>query len=144
MIVKVRKKEFNIELVSNYVNKLYTELTEASYNLSELSYALRDSAEKRQKDLKGIKDLDKIKELNAEFNDEVLDYNSQLKEQTSIVTSKRWLIIKELIESNDYDFENDWWDRRTSVEDLNNFMLECLGNDQKENKKSYGKKKSRK
>ena len=140
MVVTVRKKEFNIELVSNYVHKLYSELTEASFELSETSNELQEVGIKHIQDIKGVKDKDEIKRMNEEFNSIVVQENKRIKDLTKEIISKRWLIIKELIEVNGYEYDAEWWDRRTSVDDLNNFMLECMGNDKKDSK-AYGKKK---
>lgn len=141
MIVTVRDKEFNIGLVSNYVHKLYSELVDNSFKLSGCSKNAQDKAFARAEKLEAKPKLKEMKAMNVEFNKDIEKLNTDIKALTAEVTGGRLAIIKELLETNDYEYDSEWWDRRTCPEDLNDFMLKCLGKDQKETEEKKNTKK---
>ena len=59
---------------------------------------------------------------------------------TKEVTDLRLEILKELIVSNDIEFDSKWWDRRTSPDDINAFIMKCMDKDRKEDNKKSKKK----
>lgn len=141
MITKVRNKEFNIGLVSNYVHKLYSELVDASFSLSECSRNAQNKAFDRAEKIKKKPKIAEVKEMNKEFTKDIERLDAEIRALTAEVTSLRMSIIKELVETNDYEYDFDWWDRKTAPNDLNDFMLKCLGKDQKEEEEKSTKKK---
>ena len=112
MRVEVRGNHFDIELVNNYVHEQYSKLTELSYDLVSLA------------DEVGNLQLGEIaagvKRIRAESNVKKAE-----------LCRVRDDIVRELLESNGYDFDVDWWKRKTSPDDMNDFMIACVRRDTK-------------
>ena len=108
MRMQVRDKSFKIDLVNNYVHELYSEMAGLSFDLSDVS-----------------SDVEEVK-TRAEFKELRLGYKLIAKQ----IVELRDQIIKELLESNGYNYDSTWWKRKTSVNDLNEFVLACVKKDE--------------
>ena len=124
MQIEVRDKVFDITFVNNWSREKYQEMLEYIDELSDLPGKF-DDIEKSEKDRK-----EKLKEMK--------ELNTLQHELVRKITDLRFEIIVELLETNNYEYDDKWWKRRTDVEDLNNFMLTCM---QKDMSKKASKKK---
>lgn len=136
MLVKVRNKEFNIDLVNNEVNRLYQEINETSLEMTQISIDIKSMTAERKKD---------DRPFTEEETKKIETLSERVKAARFELIDKRWKIIKELMETNGYDFDFDFWNRRTGPEDLNQFVFDCLDVDRakftdKENPKKSKKK----
>lgn len=133
MRLEIRGKEFKIDLVNNYCSRIYHEelfpmivehgalLTDAEKDAS-IAIAMSEDRTEEMRKQAGI-----LKEKKA-----------RAKELDDKVYMMRFELIQELLESNDYEYDKAWWERRTSPEDVNEFILCCL---QPEYQKVKGNKK---
>lgn len=124
MQIDVRDKSFDITFVNNWCREKYQEMLEYIDEISELP-AKYDEIKDADKD-KSVK-LKELKELNTHQHD-----------LTRLITQVRTDIIKELLDTNGYEYDEKFWKRKTDVDDLNDFMLTCM---QKDLSKSTSKKK---
>jgi hypothetical protein len=53
----------------------------------------------------------------------------KLVETTKRLVSVRKELVKEIVESNGYEYEENWWSRKTSPNDLNGFVFSCVSKD---------------
>src|SRR6056297_978211 len=111
MQIEVRDKSFDITFVNNWSREKYQELLEYIDELSDLPGKF-DDIDKSEKDRK-----EKLNTLQHEL--------------VRKITDLRFEIIVELLETNNYEYDDKWWKRKTDVEDLNNFMLTCMQKDLK-------------
>lgn len=130
MIVKVRGKEFRIELVSNYCHRVYDEIVMAVASLTSLNVELHRKRIEYLEMLEAKKDKKELIEKYANDFNKAAEKVEQLKTE---ILAKRKDIIKELLESNDIEFDFEWWDKRTSQDDWNSFVLSCLDPDRENN-----------
>ena len=112
MRVEVRGKSFDIDLVNNYVHEQYSKLTEMSYDLVSLADEVGN--------LQPGEIAAGVKRIRA-------DSNAKKRELCEV----RDDIVRELLESNGYEFDGEWWKRKTSPDDMNEFMVECVKRDSK-------------
>jgi hypothetical protein len=124
MEIIIRGKSFEIDFVSNYVHEKYSELTELIYELIKGmdTTEIQDTFKTDQK---------KAKELTSQLEEKRKKYTKQ-------ITELRREIVFELIDSNGIVYDESWWQKRTSPDDINQFMLDCVHKDlgkMKESKK---------
>lgn len=129
MIIKVRDKQFKIELVNNYVHRLYNELTEYSEELSEYMNELEDK----------IKDINAGKLDKVQQRDFLKDSRKRKKEIKDNLLRVRMEMVEELLTSNGLEYDAKWWERKTAPDDINDFVLSCVQKDLSKGKGS-GKK----
>lgn len=110
MLLTLRGKEFEIEFVSNYVHELYSKMRDLSFRQAGIVGEIQDSAKS-----KDIEDVQRLTGEVARNNAEILRLRQE--------------ILKELIESNDLEYDESWWLRRTGPEDVNDFIVTCLNKD---------------
>lgn len=133
MKIKIQDKEFKIELVNNYVHQLYEEIKELSIELIGKSDFLQAQLTEYSKN----PDREKKKSLDLDLD----EFNKFKNEKRKEIAKLRMEIIEEVLTTNNYNFEEKWWLRRTEPDDLNNFMLACIQKDAKtEGKKQDTKK----
>lgn len=119
MRVEVRGKQFEIELVNNYVHEQYSKLADASFEIVRLPSEARELQPGEMKS--GIKKL-----------------NGRMAELKKVISDTRKDILRELLESNGYQIDLEWWKRKTDPDDINNFIIGCIKKD------SDGKKEKKK
>ena len=110
MIIEVRGKTFGIDLVNNYVTEKYSEMSSLAFDAIKLKHKMED-----EKDTLTKADIDEI--------------GIQADKIQKDVFFLRWDILQELLESNDITYDENWWKKRTSVEDVNDFILDCIKKD---------------
>jgi len=112
----VRDKEFDITFVNNYCREEYQRMLELVDELTDLPEEVDgltedESIERRDK-------LAKIKEIQKRQRSIVRD-----------ISGAREAIVRELLETNGYEFDEKWWSRKTDADDMNTFALGCLQKD---------------
>ncbi len=136
--LEVRGKVFNIELINNYVSKKYSEefwpLIEELGRLT--SSEIEENATKAFYGKKGAELKKAIKEQTDIFNEIKRDTKVNSKE----ICAMREELIQELLESNEIEYDSKWWNRKTSADDMNDFLLTCMKPDYKLNSKTVKKK----
>lgn len=115
MTLQVRDKEFDITFVNNYVREQYQEILSLSDEISELP----DQIEELEK-----QDLSK-----SELKKELKKVNKKRTELIKDIAAVREDIVRELLETNGYEYDVSWWAHKTDANDINDFMLDCIMKD---------------
>lgn len=119
MKLDVRGKEFDITFVNNYVREQYQEILSLSDEIGELP----DKIDK-------LKDKDL---LRNDLKKELRELNRERTELIKKIALIREDIIKEILETNGYDYDKSWWSHKTDANDINDFMLTCVMKDVSKN-----------
>jgi hypothetical protein len=119
MQLDVRDKSFDITFVNNWCREQYQEML---CLIDEITTIPAQYEEIRNSEKSGKQQLEEMKTLNTRQH-----------EVTRQVSELRFGIIRELMETNGYEFDERWWKRKTDVDDLNDFMLSCMQKDIKGN-----------
>jgi hypothetical protein len=117
MKIDVRDQSFDITFVNNYCRERYQDmltLIDEVSGIPEQYEVIKDSEDSDKAKLSKMKEL-----------------NSKQHELTKSITEIRTEIIKELLETNEYEYDQKFWKRKTDVDDLNDFMLTCMQKDVK-------------
>ena len=133
MYITIRNKEFKIELVNNYVRKLYVELTELCEGITDLIHEMQDELDnyKDQEDKtdnkEGALSLHKTKrQLYKEYREihkkQKTELNT-LKHRTVLVRNS---ILEEILISNNIEFDVKWWDHKADANDINELIEQCF------------------
>lgn len=119
MVYTVRGKDFKINLINNWVSNEYQKMVK----ISDDSIALQGKIGKLAKDSvkEGIAEVEAKK-----IYDEILKLKEDFSSKCDDILILRMEILKEIIVSNDIEYDENWWIRRTSSEDINDFILSCL------------------
>lgn len=117
MQLDVRDKSFDITFVNNWCREQYQEML---CIVDEITTIPAQYEEIRNSEKSGKQQLEEMKALNTRQH-----------ELTRKVSEIRFAIIRELMETNGYEFDERWWKRKTDVDDLNDFMLSCMQKDVK-------------
>jgi len=128
MILIVREKEFDIKLVNNFVHEQYTKMVEESGELQCVPDSIAEAEEEYKEKIETV-DKEQQKALKKEYRDKVKAINSRVSVLVKNLIDTRQDIIKELLESNDYEYDVQWWLRKTDTEDCNDFMNACIKKD---------------
>jgi len=116
--IDVRDKTFRISFVSNWVVYQFEKMNQKLIKLQELYEKLESFPPK-----------DEIKKLA----DEIKDMGSGLLDE-------RLEIVKEVLESNDIEFDRKWWEKKTDGNDVARFLSFCVFKDAiNSKKKAQGK-----
>lgn len=121
MKFNVRNEVFNITFVNNYAREQYGLLSELSLDLVNLADDIKEASEELNSGNITMKDM----------REKLREFEKQRKSIRVEITGLREEILKELLESNDYEFDKHWWTRKTGVEDVNDFVLQCMQMDVK-------------
>lgn len=125
MVLTVRGKEFKIDFVSNYVHEKYTEMVYLSCELSDSKkYAEIVEIAKTDSDKSKVM-LRELEETRRKMSKEITDLRRE--------------IIFELLDSNGLTYDATWWQKRTSPDDLNDFVITCIRKDLTDSKPSKKK-----
>ena len=130
MTITVRDKDFQIELVNNWVTEKYNELFDlASFDGAEYVSTVEDLNKEGLEESEKVETRKEKREIKEKYKELLrIEHQKAIKVRDDII-KLRQAIIKELLESNGYEYDNDWWLRRASVEDNNDFMTMCLKQD---------------
>jgi predicted transcriptional regulator len=131
--LEVRGQVYKIDLVSNWVRKKYSEMVEVSGEIQVLTSTIGDIVSR----LKKIENAQELPELQKEAE----HAKQEIQEKTKEIAEIRDEIIREILESNGHDYVRDWWEKKTSPEDINDFIITCLNKDYEPGKDSSVKKK---
>ncbi len=96
-----------------------------TYTISFVSVFARKSAVEFQQAISQLIQIQSIED--AEARTEKLEQLSI--EDLSRKVELRDAIIQNILESNGYDYDGDWWEKNTSYEDQNEFIKFCLMKD---------------
>lgn len=117
--INIRNKEFKITLVNNYVHQKYSGMVENVGKLDTIS--------------KEIDELNRqliAKEIERKvWKTEFAKLNAKLKETSIEIIEVRREIVKEILESNNLEYDQHFWLHKTDPDDINDFMIKCLHKD---------------
>lgn len=118
MLFDVRDKQFEITFVNNWTRETYQQMLEAVDDLTDLPDEAAEIGDKKTLD---VRDRSRaMKEIQ--------------KRQRALVrkiAELRMAMVKELLETNGYEYDERWWSRHTDADDMNDFALGCLQKDVK-------------
>lgn len=117
MTFDIRGNEFKVTFVNNYVRERYNELLQLVDELSELPEQMEDvaKAEDRGEMRRGFRDIKK-------------EQRRLIREIAEI----RHDMLNEILTTNGYEYDPEWWRRKTDVDDINNFVFDCIQKDVKD------------
>lgn len=82
-------------------------------------------ARKRANDLFSMVDkITKLSQLDTEEKDKAMDALSEV--ELKEVLDSRGDCIENLVTSNGYEYDADWWEKNTAYEDQNQFIYLCI------------------
>ena len=115
----VRGKVFDITFVNNYVRERYTEMLELVDDLS-------DHPDKMSELMEG--------EDRAEMRHGLRHIKEEQRRLVREIAEMRADMLNEILTTNDYPYDAEWWKRKTDVDDINNFVFDCIQKDVKGDK----------
>ena len=110
MRFEVRSEVFEITFVNNYVREEYQKMLDVVDELTELPSKMQEAAN----------DKALIKELRKNQKDYIHQIGDLRRE-----------ILVEILTTNGYEYDERFWMRKTDVDDINNFVLDCIRKDVK-------------
>lgn len=118
MLFGVRDKEFDITFVNNFCREEYQRMLDLVDELTDLPTAVDEVADSNK-----LNEREKAAAMRA----------LRQKQRTLVreIARARETIVRELLETNGYEFEERWWSRHTDADDMNTFALGCLRKDVK-------------
>jgi hypothetical protein len=131
MLFEIRGRNFEIELVNNWCRLRYQDLIDATERLTLLPGQVQDLA----KEATETKDKEELKRIKEELK----SYKGKTGEYTREIMEIRISIIEELLDSNGLNFDRNFWLKRADIDDVNDFILDCLTKDVKDKKSSKKK-----
>ncbi|MDA3939823.1 MAG: hypothetical protein PF693_11000 [Spirochaetia bacterium] len=120
MDFNVREQKFKITFVNNYCRERYQDLLDSVDDLADLPGEIDDISND-----KSLLDKEKI----AKYK----DIKKSKRELVKATVEIRKDILVEILETNNYKYDSTWWLRKTSADDINTFVLDCLQKDLKGN-----------
>ena len=113
MLFEIRGREFKIDFVNNWVTRRYGEMTQLSYDLA---------------DLVSESDITNLKEARIKMN--------KIKDE---IVGIREEMLEELLTTNGYEYDKEWWDRKAGPDDVNKLVVESIRGEVPETKPSKKK-----
>jgi len=133
LTLKVREKEFKIGLVNNYIHQLYSDMQSMTTDIQEAAEEMEELRKDFVEDSQELlKDRKALRELKKKYLQDRKDARLELKELSVKLVGLRDEMLKELCVSNGYEFDQKWWTHKTSVDDINNFIIDCIRKDLKD------------
>lgn len=111
---------YNIEFISNYVFNQYNkfnarivEVLQIQKELTALAENLGEMKSQKDGDINSLKE--KIEELTARAKDgkDIIEW--------------QWEILQEVLESNDYDYDREYWEKTTQKDAVSSFLSKIFG-----------------
>lgn len=115
MVLTVRGKEFKIDFVSNEIHELYGEIRRIAFETS---------ARIKSEEVLKVNETDPVK-----AGDMIREFEILRMKNVSELIQLRYKAIKEIITSNGLDFDESWWKKKTTPEDLTDFLFDCVMKD---------------
>ncbi len=116
MDFKVRDRTFKINFVNNYCREQYQAMLDTVDDLADLPLEIEEITEdKKLSDKEAISKLRDIKKRKRELVKQTVDIRED--------------IMTELLTTNNYEYDRNWWLRKTTANDINDFVLGCLQKD---------------
>jgi len=113
MIFDIRGETFDIKFVNNYVRERYNEMLQLVDELSDLPEQAEDITKEDTSEMRrGFRDLKKKQ-------------RGLVREITEI----RGDMLNEILTTNGREYNAEWWRRKTDVDDVNNFVFDCIQKD---------------
>lgn len=113
MIFDIRGETFDITFVNNYVRERYNEMLQLVDELSDLPEQAEDITKEDTSEMRrGFRDLKKKQ-------------RGLVREITEI----RGDMLNEILTTNGREYNAEWWRRKTDVDDVNNFVFDCIQKD---------------
>jgi len=111
----IRGKQFEITFVNNYVREQYQRMVDLADELSDLPHEVdaisEEGGDKRAQ-------IDKLKQVKRKQRELVHE-----------ISTIRQDLLREILETNNYEYDAQWWRRKTDANDVNNFVLDCVQKD---------------
>lgn len=110
MEIDIRGRVFKIEFVNNYCHEKYSEMVKLAFDLSD-----------RENEIKAAGELQ--------------DARTAIDRMKEILTAPKKLvelrneILLELLETNGYEYDKNFWERKTSPNDINELVAEAIEKD---------------
>ena len=142
MIIEVQNKSFEIGFVNNYVHELYTKMVNKISDIATQPNEISELIIEQKEKVKDIVNSIQIIKINKEYHKKMRDIELKAREMAKETVAYRQEIIKEVLETNNYVYDEQWWLRKTSTEDCNDFMQTCIKKDYKPSGSSVKKKSS--
>lgn len=139
MKIIVRDKTFNIELVNNYSHQLYDEIAKKTRALVDNADELEDRKDEFTEEINQAGTIKEKKKIRKEFKDYLKEGEKNRDALKTEIVELRLSYIKEILITNDIEFDDQWWIHKTQPNDMNEFLIKCVNKDVIEGKKS-GKK----
>jgi len=135
--ITIRNQDFRIGFVSNFFAVNYYELKQEMLKAQQAYY-----------DMTQAQDQLKENKITMEAAQKVVDDSRKIIEGigTKDFFERRLDLVKEACEINDIAFDRRWWERRTSPEDLVNFLdaIYAYGSRTENGEEPHGEEKSKK
>jgi len=113
MIFDIRGETFDITFVNNYVRERYNEMLQLVDELSDLPEQAEDITKEDTSEMRrGFRDLKKKQ-------------RGLVREITEIRSD----MLNEILTTNGREYNAEWWRRKTDVDDVNNFVFDCIQKD---------------
>ena len=115
----VRGRTFKIGFVSNYV----------TINFAKIDEKIRIANEYRTKSNEITSKVQQGKMTFDEGKAQLEGFTSELNEVTEGVIESRFDLVREILTTNDYEYDEKFWQRKTTPADLNAFLYACYTKD---------------
>lgn len=120
----IKDTKFIINFVSNYVIKKWNDLQKGITIIQKISADI-------QKRIKTLSDKN-IDDAQIMSDDKIKEYTAQLsKYDKDYIFNSKDAILKELLESNGYEYDQDFIDKNTSPTITTGIIMDCINKDLK-------------
>jgi hypothetical protein len=126
VIIKIRDREFKIELVNNYVRKLYSDIRCDSEFITDQVRDAKDLLDEFTENESKAKTPSESRAIKKEYREKHKEIRIQIKELEKRIVATRNEILLEILSTNSYDYNEKWWDHKTDVNDINEFIRRCF------------------
>jgi D-alanyl-D-alanine dipeptidase len=124
MVFDIRGEKFDVKFVNNYVRERYNDMLQLVDELTDLPEEVEEiTSEDRAEMRRGFRDIRK-----------------RQRAITKDITEIRRDMLNEILTTNGYEYDSEWWRRKTDVEDINTFVFDCIQKDVKSDGKQSKKK----
>jgi hypothetical protein len=125
--VEVGNKKFDLTKVSIYISELYGELSMLAFGHSDLIDKLNDASTEYELDVEEAQTkADKLR-ARLKHSKRIREIRAEGDEITKDIYSKRFDVLKELLELNGYDFNLELWRKNSDKEQINDILVELVG-----------------
>jgi hypothetical protein len=97
--------EFKVGFVSNWVTREYKELTEDALSVWQEAQELKSG------------------------NKSVKEADSEVFKRAENLLDRKYALVQEILETNGYEFDHKFWDRKTEPQAVNDFIAQAVHKD---------------